>query len=125
MMEVIILLFTTSIVKAIVNLMTHSKYVNVVVEPVMGCSDDVAMAISYGVLKPRRSRIDVCLINHSTKQITLPKQSAMGGFAAANIIPALLMPKPLQHESGKGEAITQKGKVRVKKNFWTKLTKQV
>ena len=63
----------TIIVKGIVNLTTHSKCVNVVVESVMGYSDHIATARSYGVLKPGRGKIDVCLRNHRTKQITLPE----------------------------------------------------
>ena len=58
------------------NLMTHSKCVNVVVKPVMGNSDHIATARSHVVLKPGRGKIDVCLRNHSTKQITLSKQTA-------------------------------------------------
>ena len=60
MREVIILLFVTTMVKGIANLMTHSKCMNVVVEPVMGYLDHIAMARSYGVLKPGRGKIDVC-----------------------------------------------------------------
>ena len=51
-------------------------------------------ARSYGVLKPGVGKVDVCLQNHSTKLITVPKQTAMGEIAAAIAIPALLTPKP-------------------------------
>ena len=81
----------------------------------MGYSDHVAMARSYGVLKPGRGKIDA-------KQIILPKQTAVGEIAAANIIAALLAPKPTGHESGKGKATTGKGNMKVKENCWTKLT---
>ena len=75
-----------TVVKGIVNLMTHSKHMNVVVKPVMEYLDHIAMARSYGVLKPGRGKIDVCLRNHSSKQITLPKQTAVGEITAANVI---------------------------------------
>ena len=48
-------------------------------------------------------KIDVCLRNHSTKQITLPKWTAVGEITAANIIPALLAPRPTGDKSGRGE----------------------
>ena len=67
--EVIIPPFVTTMVKGITNLMTHSKCVNVIVEPVTGYLDYIAMARSYGLLKPGRGKIDVCLRNHSAKQI--------------------------------------------------------
>ena len=102
--EVIILAFMITVVKDITNLMTHSKCVNVVVEPVTGYLDDTAMARSYGVLKAGRGIIDDCLRNHSAKQITLPKQTAVREITAENIILALLVPKPTEHEAGKSEA---------------------
>ena len=59
----------TNVVKDIMNLMTYPKCVNAVVEPVMGYLDHTAMARSYGLLKPWRGKIDLCLRNHSAKQI--------------------------------------------------------
>ena len=94
----------TIVVKGIENLMTHLKCMNVVVEQVMGYLIYVATARSYGVLKPGKGKIDVCLINHSAKQITLPEWAAVREIMAANIILALLAQKPTGHESGKGEA---------------------
>ena len=47
--EVIILPFTTIVVKGIVNVMTHSKCVTVVVQPVMGYLYHITMARSCGV----------------------------------------------------------------------------
>ena len=41
-----------TVVKGNMNLMTHSKCLNVVVEPVTGYSEHIAMTRSYGVLKP-------------------------------------------------------------------------
>ena len=52
-MEVVIPPFGTTVVKGIVNFATHSKCLNVVVEPVTGYSEHIAMATSYGVLKHR------------------------------------------------------------------------
>ena len=100
----------TTVVKGIMNLMTHSKCMNVVVKPVIGYLDHTAMDRSYGVLKPRRDKIDVCFRNHSGKQITFPKCTAVGEITGANIILALLAPKPTGHESGKGKATTGKRK---------------
>ena len=93
----------TTVVKGITIVMTHSKCMNVVVKPVMGYFDHIATARSCGVLKPGRGKVDVCLRNHSAKQITLPKQTTVGEIAATNIILTLLAPKPTWHESGKGE----------------------
>ena len=86
--EVVILLFRTTVVKGITNLMTYSKCLNVV-EPDTEYLEHIATARSYGVIKPGRGNIDVCLRNHSVKQITLPKWTAVGETAAANIILAL------------------------------------
>ena len=66
--------FGTTVVKGIANLTTHSKYSSVVVEPVAGYSEDRL----YGVLRPGKGKIDVCLRNHNAKQITLQKQTAVG-----------------------------------------------
>ena len=57
--EVVIVPFMTTVVKGITNLRTHSKCVNVVVKPVLGYSDHIAMARSYEVIKPGRGKIDV------------------------------------------------------------------
>ena len=43
MREVVIPLFMTIVVMGIANLMTHSKCMNVVVEPVKGYSDHIGM----------------------------------------------------------------------------------
>ena len=111
----------TTVVKGIMNLMTHPKCMNAVVKPVMEYSDYVAMARSYWVFKPGRSKIDVCLRNHSAKQITLPMQTAVGEITAANIILALLVPKPIGHELGKGESTTRKRKYESQKELLDKI----
>ena len=82
--------FGTTVVKGFMNLSVHSK--SVVVEPVAGYSEHIAMARSYGVLRPGKGKIDVCPRNHSAKQVILPKQTAAGEIAPANIILALLVP---------------------------------
>ena len=89
--EVIILPFCTTVVKGIINLMIHSKYLNVVVQPVLRYSEHNAITRSFGIFKPGRGKFDICLRNHSPKQITLPKWSAVGETVAVNIIPALLV----------------------------------
>ena len=54
MREVIILLFVTIVVKGIVNLMTHSKYMNVVVEPVTGYLDTSHGQILWNIETKKR-----------------------------------------------------------------------
>ena len=49
-----------TVVKGIVNFMTHSKCINVGVKPVMGYLDHITMPRSYAVLEPGRGKIDVC-----------------------------------------------------------------
>ena len=63
--------FGTTVVKGNTNMTTHSKCLNVVVESVTGYLEHIAMARSYGVLKPERCKIDVCIRNHSAKQMIL------------------------------------------------------
>ena len=99
--------FGTTVVKGIANMTTHSKCLNVTVEPVTGYSKQTSKARSYGVLKPQRGKIDVCLRNHSAKKITLPKQTAVGKITTANIIPALLMQEPTGHWVGRKEATAE------------------
>ena len=48
--KVIIPPFRNSVVKGIINLMIHSKCLNVVVVPVMGYAEHIATARSYGVI---------------------------------------------------------------------------
>ena len=67
------------------------------------------MARYYEILRPERGKIDVCLRNHSVKQITLLKWIVVGEITATNAILALLALKPTENESGQGEATTQKG----------------
>ena len=71
MQTVVILPFTTIRVKGVAQLITHSRYMNVIIKPNAGNSDHVTIERSYGVLKPGLGKVDVCLQNHSTKQITL------------------------------------------------------
>ena len=118
--KVMIPQFGTTVVKGIANLATHSKCLNDVVEPVTGHSEHTAVARSYEVLKPGRGKIDVCLRNHSVKQITLPKWTAGREIAAANIIPVLLVPKPTGHGAGEKEATVEKRKTESQKGLLDK-----
>ena len=77
------------VVKGAAKLIMHSKHMNVIVELIAGFSDHVAMARSYGVLRPGVNKVDGCLENHSAKQFTLPKWTAVGEIAVINAIPAL------------------------------------
>ena len=95
--KVVILSFTTTIVKVIGNLMMHSKYLNVVVKPIIRYSDHITMARSYGELTPGGDKNNVCL-----KKITLPRQTAVGEINAANVILPLLAPQPTEDKPDKG-----------------------
>ena len=109
-----ILSFVTIMVKGAAQLMTHSKHMNVITEPIAGDSDHMAMARSYGVLKPGVGKVDVCLWNHSSKQITLLKWAAVGETAATNAILAFWVPKPTENEI---EATAKKKHGRAKRTF--------
>ena len=74
------------------------------------------MARSYGLLKPGRGKIHLCLRNHSAKQIILSKQTAVGETAAANIILALLAPKTTGQQAGKSDTTAEKRKHK-RKNY--------
>ena len=50
---------------------------NVIAQPIAGYSDHVAIAWYYCVLRPGVGKADVYLWNHSGKQITLPKWTAV------------------------------------------------
>ena len=103
------------VVKGIANSAIHSKCLNAVVEPVTGYSEHIAMARSYGVLKPGKGKADVCLRNHSVKQVTLTKQTAVDEITAAKIFPSLLVPKPTGHGVAEKEALQRKGKLKAKR----------
>ena len=109
MWEVVIPLLVTIVVKGNAKLMTHSKSENVVTEPIVDYSDHIATARSCCVLRLRIGKIDVCLINHSAKQFTLPKWMAIGDIALANIILVLLVLKPTEDNSAAGKATAQQG----------------
>ena len=94
----VILPFMTIMVKGAAKLMTHSKCVNVIVEPIVDYLDHIATARSYGVLTPGVGKVDICLQNHSAKQITLPKETTIGEIAATNAIPVLLVTKPTKDD---------------------------
>ena len=85
--------------------------------PGTGYSECIAMTRMYGVLKLGRGKIDVCLRNHSIKDISLPKWIVVGEIAATNILLALLVPKPTGHEAGKVEAAAGKRKSESQKEY--------
>ena len=121
MMTVVIPPFATIMVKRVVTLTTYSKCVNVIVKPILGYVDHIAMARSYGVLRPGVGKVNVCLRNHSAKQITLPKQTAVGEIAVANAILSLLALRPIRmilvgwgHHSARANWGSEK-------NFWKKI----
>ena len=71
MREVVIPLFMTIAMKRVAKLVTHSKCINVVIKPIAGYLDHIATAKHYGILRPGVGKINVCLRNHSSKQISL------------------------------------------------------
>ena len=93
MREVKTPLFETTVVKGIVNSATHLKCLSVVVKPIAGYLEHIATARSYGVLRPGKGEINICLRNHRVKQVILPKQTAVGKISPSNIIPSLLASK--------------------------------
>ena len=52
MREFVIPPFVTNIVKGVAKFTTHSRHINAVIEPIVGYSAQIAMARSYGVLRP-------------------------------------------------------------------------
>ena len=105
----------TTVTKDMANLTTHSKYLSVVVERVTGYSKHIAMARLYGVIKPGKGQIDVCLRNHSARQVILPKQTAVGEITPVDMIPALLDQKPTGHGGMRRQPLQRKGKLKVKR----------
>ena len=97
----------TPVVKGMANLTTHSKYLTIVVEPVTGYSEHIAMTQTYGILKPGTGKINVCLRNHSARQVTLPRQTTVEEIAPADIVPAPLDQKSTGH-GGKRETTIKK-----------------
>ena len=55
--EIIILLFTTTVVKGMAHLITHSKCMNVVIEPLMSYSDNIATVRYYGLLNKEEAKL--------------------------------------------------------------------
>ena len=107
----------TVMVMGVVKLMTHSKCIKAVTEPITGYSDDIAVASSYGILRLGVGKINVCLRNHNVKQITLPKWTAVGEITVANAILTLLMSKPTEDDSVGGEATAQQGWSELERTF--------
>ena len=79
--KVVIQQYVTIMVKGAAKLIIHSKWVNVHVKPMVEYLDYIAMARSHGVLRPGVGKVDVCLLNYSTKHITLPRKTAAGETA--------------------------------------------
>ena len=110
MQKVVILPFMTIMVKGAAPLMTHSKCVNVIIEPNVSYSDHVTTARSHSVLRPMVGKVDISLWNHSAKQLTFPNWTAVGEITATNAIPALVALKPTENEFDGVEATTKKKK---------------
>ena len=105
----------TTVVKGMANLTTHSKYLSVV-EAVAGYSEHIAMARSYGVLKPGEGKIDVCLMNHSARQVILLMQTTVGEIMPADMVPSSVGPQANGTQEVRKKPLQRKGKMKVKKN---------
>ena len=90
---------------------------SVAVEPVAGYSEHIATARLYGVLRAGKGKINICLRNHSVKQVTLPKWTAVGEITTANMILALLGQKPTGHGTDEMEATAKKGETESQKEL--------
>ena len=90
--------FNSMMVKGAAPSRTHSKCMNVIIEPNVSYSDHMIMATSYSVLRPWVGNVVIYLWNHITKQVTFPKLTFLGKITAANAIPVLLVLKPTENE---------------------------
>ena len=70
-------------VNGVVKLMTHSKHIIVVTEPITGYLDHIAIARSYGVLRPGVGNVSICQKKSVQSITTLQKQTAVGEIADA------------------------------------------
>ena len=68
------------------------------------------MGISYGILKPERGKIDVCLRKHSAKQLTLSKQTVWERSQQPTLFHLCWWPKPIGHWMGEKESTGEKRK---------------
>ena len=100
----------TTVVTGMADLTIHSNSLSVIVEPIFGYSEHIAMARTYGELRPGTGKIDICLQNHSAWQVTLPKQTTVEEIMCNDISPALLAEKPTGLKGSKGESIINKKK---------------
>ena len=70
MRELVIPPLVIIMVKGIANLMTHSKCMNVVIEPIAGYLDHIATSRSYGVLRQRVGKVIVLEITVKGKPLS-------------------------------------------------------
>ena len=75
------------------------------------------MARTYGMLKPGKGKIDVCLRNHNAMQVSLPKQTTVQEIVPADMVPAPLDQNQTGHGRDKKETTTKKKVIKVKKNY--------
>ena len=108
MREVVIPSLVTTVVTGMADLITHSKSLSVVVEPVIGYSEHITVARSYGNLRSGKGKINICLRNHSARQVILPKQTTVGEIMPANMIQALLDQNTVGLREDKRETTTTK-----------------
>ena len=92
----------TTLVTGMADLTTHLNSLSVV-EPIFGYSEHIATSRLYGELRSGKGKIDICLWNHSARQVTLPKQTTVGEITSVGVIPAQLAQKPTGLEEGQGE----------------------
>ena len=110
MKEIMIPPLMTTVVTGTPDLTTHLDSLNVVVEPVFGYSKYIAMARSYGELRPGTGKINICLWNYSARLVAFPKQTTVGGITSADVHPTMLVQKPTELKGRQRETTTKKVK---------------
>ena len=115
MREVVIWPLLTTVVTVMADLATHLKLMSVVVEPVIGYSEHIATARTYGELRPWKGKIDVCPRNHNARQVTPRKQTTVGEIMPANVPSALLDQKLTRLGEDKRKTTTKKKKNKCQK----------
>ena len=107
----------TIVVTGIADLTTHSNSLSVIVEPIVGYSEHIATARTYGELRPGTGKIDICPWNCSARQVTLPKQATVGEVTSTDESPALLAQKPTGLEGNKRKTIIKKRQIEAKGKY--------
>ena len=91
--EVTLSPFETQTVPGVSRVTGHVKQVHVIAEPrEQGFSSEVVTTSMYSDLKPGSSRFTICLLNLTSKQVTIPAQCVVGQIQAANEVTGMYAP---------------------------------